>query len=79
MPNVAHRLRVHEDRSVLRRACLTLNANDISGAEHVDPQGIFTPLNPGKGELSCVLLACFSMSMLLLELKWGVGGEAKEY
>lgn len=56
---------------MLHRACLTLNANDISGAEHVDPQGIFTPLNPGKGELSCVLRACFSKSMLLLELKWG--------
>lgn len=66
--NVDNRLRVHQDRSVLHRACLTLNANDITGAEHVDPQGIFTPLNQSKAKLSCALLACFPESTLLLEL-----------
>lgn len=29
---------------LLCSARLTLNANDITGLEHVDPQGIFTPL-----------------------------------
>ncbi len=52
-----NRLEGHWGRSGLQRACLTLNANDITGAEHVDPQGILTPLNLSKADVSCALLA----------------------